>query len=96
MSEKRPAMPVLHFEFSKLIVRRMIVIFLVHVLLTLGIVFFRYDAAPHAVSLMHATVPLYAVVFGGYFGKAGIENYQKIKNSIECDNAQSVPPDVTG
>lgn len=68
------------FEFSKIIVRRGLGIFFVQTILTLAIVFFRVDSAAYAVGLMSATIPLYAVIFGGYFGKAGLENYQKIKN----------------
>ena len=68
-----------HFEFSKIIVRRTLLIFLSHILLTIGVTFFRPESAIQLVSLMNATIPLYIVIFGGYFGKAGLENFNKIK-----------------
>lgn len=69
-----------HFEFSKVIVRRGMLLFTLHTLLTLVVIFFRTESAHYSVSLMTATMPLYVVIFGGYFGKAGLENYQKIKH----------------
>ena len=88
-----------HFEFSKLIIKRVTLIFLLQMVLTLAVIFFRFEVAQHSVSLMNATIPLYAVIFGGYFGKAGLENYQKIKNNCECgihypNNTNT--PEVTG
>jgi hypothetical protein len=68
-----------HFEFSKIIVKRGTWLFTIQTILTLGVIFWRPQSAQYAVSLMTATMPLYVVIFGGYFGKAGIENYQKIK-----------------
>lgn len=62
-------------------------------IITLAIIYFRFDSAQYAVNLMNATIPLYAVIFGGYFGKAGLENYQKIKNEIaECAPQEPVAP----
>lgn len=68
-----------HFEFSKVIVRRALIIFLFQMLITMVITFFRPESTVPLVSLMNATIPLYIVIFGGYFGKAGLENYNKIK-----------------
>lgn len=68
-----------HLEFSKVIVNRTLAIFLAHTVLTLLVVFFQSGVASHAVNLMTAVVPLYIVIFGGYFGKAGLENYNKIR-----------------
>lgn len=68
-----------HFEFSKIIVRRALIVFLFQMLLTMGIAYLRPESAMQLVSLMNATIPLYVVIFGGYFGKAGLENYNKIK-----------------
>lgn len=73
------------FEFSKIIVRRGLFIFLIQLVLSLAIIFFKVESAAYSVSLMNAAVPLYAVIFGGYFGKAGLENYQKIKGIIDLD-----------
>lgn len=83
-------------EFSKIIVRRGLLIFLIHLILTMAIIFFRVESAMFTVSLMNTAIPLYVVIFGGYFGKAGIENYQKIKNDIalqELEYAASCPQD---
>lgn len=68
-----------YFEFSKVIVRRALIVFLLQMLLTMAITFFRPESTMQLVSLMNATIPLYIVIFGGYFGKAGLENYNKIK-----------------
>lgn len=68
-----------HFEFSKIIVKRALAIFLVHTILTLAVIFLKPVSAVHAVSLVNAVVPLYIVIFGGYFGKAGLENLNKIR-----------------
>lgn len=54
-------------------------VFVTHTVATLAVIFFQPQVAAHTVSLMSATVPLYIVIFGGYFGKAGLENYNKIK-----------------
>ena len=70
------------FEFSKIMVRYGLSIFMSQTIITLGIIFFRPESAQYAVNLMNATIPLYAVIIGGYFGKAGLENFQKIKNEI--------------
>lgn len=82
-----------YFEFSKILVRRGLLIFFIQVILTVGIIFFRIDSSVQAVSLMSTTIPLYAIMFGGYFGKAGLENYQKIKNSCfhETDDTPQDP-----
>lgn len=73
-------------EFSKVMVRRTLLVFLIHMMLTILSIFLRAEIAPSLVGLMNATVPVYIVIFGGYFGKAGIENYQKIKNeAADCD-----------
>lgn len=70
------------FEFSKIMVRYGLAIFISQTIISLAIIFFRLEAAQYAINLMNATIPLYAVIFGGYFGKAGFENYQKIKNEV--------------
>lgn len=82
----------IHFEFSKIIVRRGMLIFLLQVLLTISVMFLRPESSVQLVSLMNATIPLYVVILGGYFGKAGIENYNKIKyNVTECqDNGEQM------
>ena len=80
-----------HIEFSKLIVKRGTWMFIIHTLLTLAVIFWKVEAAHHAVSLMSATVPLYIVIFGGYFGKAGLENFQKIRfweQSEQCETQE--------
>ena len=75
---KKKSDPIL--EFSKDLVNRGLTIFVFHVICTLLIVVFKEESSVQAVALMRDTVSLYAVLFGGYFGKAGLENYQKIKN----------------
>lgn len=77
---KKKSDPIL--EFSKDLVNRGLTIFVFHVICTLLIVVFKEESSVQAVALMRDTVSLYAVLFGGYFGKAGIENYQKIKNEV--------------
>ena len=73
-------------EFSKQIIRRMMWVFGAHVMATLAAIIAVPEYGSLAVSLMSATVPLYIVIFAGYFGKAGIENYQKIKSNSYEDN----------
>ena len=76
-----------YFEFSKVIVRRTLLIFLVQMLATMVVAFFRPESSVQMVGLMTATIPLYIIIFGGYFGKAGLENYNKIKYDVaECQN----------
>lgn len=79
-----------YFEFSKVIVRRSLLIFLAQMLATMAVAFFRPESSVQMVSLMNATIPLYIIIFGGYFGKAGLENYNKIKYEVaECrDNGE--------
>jgi hypothetical protein len=68
-----------HLEFSKTVVLRGMAVFLVQLILTIVVLFLKTELSVHMVALMNATVPLYIVIFGGYFGKAGVENYNKIK-----------------
>ena len=86
---KIPAPPSIltpQFEFSKIMVRWGLAIFTSQTIITLAIISFQLESAQYTISLMSATIPLYAVIFGGYFGKAGLENFQKIKNEIaECE-----------
>ena len=77
---KKKSDPIL--EFSKDLVNRGLTIFVLHVICTLLVVVFKEESSVQAVALMRDTVSLYAVLFGGYFGKAGVENYQKIKNEV--------------
>lgn len=66
-------------EFSKVIVRWTLQGFFLQVLVASVFSFFKGEIAYQLVSLLNATVPVYIVILGGYFGKAGIENYNKIK-----------------
>ncbi len=68
-----------HFEFSKQVVYKGFFMFGLQVLFTLIIILWQPVAAQNAVALMNVSVPIYAVIFGGYFGKAGVENIQKIR-----------------
>ncbi len=79
-------------EFSKVIVRRSMWLFSVQVALSLLVIFFKPDSGSQVVGLTSVTIPLYAVIFGGYFGKAGLENYQKIKNEGEEECATEEYP----
>lgn len=67
------------FEFSKVIVRRTLILLVLHLIMTMLVIYFRAEVAQSLVNLMSATMPVYLVIFGGYFGKAGLENYNKIK-----------------
>ena len=64
-------------ETSKRIVLVTGCIFAAHVLLASGLILLGYG--DYAVSLMSACAPVYLAVAAGYFGKAGVENVQKIK-----------------
>ena len=75
-------------EFSKVLVNRGLTIFVIHVICTLIVVIVKEESSSQAVTLMRDTVSLYAVLFGGYFGKAGVENYQKIKNESEAEKTK--------
>lgn len=66
-------------EFSKVIVKWTLWGFFTQVLLTVILSFFQVAVAHQLVLLLNAAVPVYMVILGGYFGKAGIENYNKIK-----------------
>lgn len=90
-----PPMLTSQFEFSKIMVRYGIAIFMAQTIITLAIIFFRLESAGYAVSLMNATIPLYAVIFGGYFGKAGFENYQKIKSEMTTTTEFSTTTEPT-
>lgn len=68
-----------HFEFSKQVVYRGFIMFGLQIILTLVIILWQPSTAQNAVALMNVSVPIYAVIFGGYFGKAGVENIQKIR-----------------
>lgn len=68
-----------HFEFSKIIVKRTLWVFFIQMVATAVFSFVRWEVAAQLVSLMNAAVPVYIVILGGYFGKAGLENYNKIK-----------------
>ena len=73
-------------EFSKLIVKWTLWGFFAQVILTLVLSFFQMDVAYQMVSLLSVSVPVYTIIFGGYFGKAGIENYNKIKYEATSQN----------
>ena len=66
-------------EFSKLIVKWTLIGFFIHVLIANTLTFFQVDVGPQINQLLYNTIPVYMVVLGGYFGKAGFENYNKIK-----------------
>lgn len=75
-----------NLEFSKVIVRRAMWLFSIQTALSLAVIFVRPQSGSQVVMLMSATIPMYAVILGGYFGKAGLENYQKIKNEgSDCE-----------
>jgi hypothetical protein len=74
-------------ETSKVIVLATGVIFVVHIVLSTALICFGYGE--NAIALMAATMPIYLAVVAGYFGKAGVENFQKIKNLSENDNNYS-------
>jgi hypothetical protein len=64
-------------ETSKRIILITGCIFAAHVLLASGLILLNYG--DYAVALMSACAPVYLTVAAGYFGKAGVENVQKIK-----------------
>lgn len=51
--------------------------FALHVLLSMGLILLDYG--DDAIELLKATAGIYMAVVAGYFGKAGVENYQKIR-----------------
>ncbi|MEG0785150.1 MAG: hypothetical protein RR389_06975 [Christensenella sp.] len=65
-------------ETSKTIVLVTGIIFAAHIVLASILIFLGYGE--QAVSLMSACMPVYLSVAAGYFGKAGVENVQKIKS----------------
>lgn len=71
------AKPTKDTEMSKRIIRTSGVIFALHVLLSSALILL--DRGEYSVSLMSATAPVYLAVVAGYYGKAGVENVQKIK-----------------
>ncbi len=81
-----------HMEFSKQIVIRCEWIVALHIVVTLVVVALQPESAQATVALMQAVCPVYVAVFVGYFGKSGLENYQKIKSSVyasaDSDDAQ--------
>lgn len=64
-------------ETSKRIILVTGFIFAAHILLASGLILLGNGG--HAVDLMSACMPVYLAVAAGYFGKAGVENIQKIK-----------------
>lgn len=68
-------------EFSKQLVNKVILILVAHLALTFGVLFISPDNFETAISLFTTTLPFYIAVVGAYFGKAGVENSLKIKNS---------------
>ena len=72
------AKPTKDTEMSKRIIRTSGVIFALHVLLSSALILL--DRGEYSVSLMSATAPVYLAVVAGYYGKAGVENIQKIKH----------------
>ena len=64
-------------EASKIIVLVTGVMFGLHVVLSAALIYIGYGE--NAISLMSASIPVYLAVVAGYFGKAGVENYQKIR-----------------
>lgn len=65
-------------EMSKRIIRTAGIIFALHVLLASALILL--DRGEYSVALMSAAAPVYLAVVAGYFGKAGVENVQKIKS----------------
>lgn len=80
MSQQKEARElVTHIEFSKSLVNRTLIIFSIHLCVTLISLVLWPKTESGVIALMREVTTLYAVVFGGYFGKAGLENYTKIK-----------------
>lgn len=69
-------------EFSKKLVNRFLIIFLVHTVLSIAAMVFT--ALPDGiVGVYTAAVPVYMTVFGGYYGKAAVENAKKISQALK-------------
>lgn len=74
-------------EFSKVIVKRTMWLFSIQTTLSILVIFLKPESGNQITMLMSAVVPFYAIILGGYFGKAGLENFQKIKNEgLECES----------
>lgn len=72
-------------EFSKRIVKCFVWVFALHTLLTLAaLVLCTTDS--RVTELYTASIAVYMTVFGGYFGKAAVENVKKI--STKADTTQ--------
>ncbi len=68
-------------EFSKKLVNKFLWIFLIHTVLSIAAMVIA--KIPDSVASVYAAaIPLYITVFGGYYGKAAIENAKKITTSI--------------
>ena len=73
-------------EFSKRLVMCFIWIFAAHTLLTLASVIWPGNSELPC-ELFGAAIPVYMTVFGGYYGKAAVENAKKIAvNPSESSN----------
>lgn len=77
MARTKPAAKPKDNEMSKRIIRTAGIIFALHVLLASALILLEYGE--YSVALMSAAAPVYLAVVAGYFGKAGVENVQKIK-----------------
>lgn len=80
------------WEFSKKITWFALIAFCVLIGLSMITMVFMRESAHSVVSLISASVPVFIVIFTGYFGKAGVENYTKIRAEAECDPPQRQEP----
>lgn len=68
-------------EFSKRLVMCFVCIFCVHICLTLAVILLS-EKGEIASRLYEYSLAIYAAVFGGYLGKAAVENTKKIQQAV--------------
>lgn len=78
-----------YMQFSKKIVVSMVTATLVSTFIAFMLVAFKSQSAQYIVSLFNTVSTLTGSVILGYFGKAGVQNYNKIKASLNFDNSIS-------
>lgn len=66
-------------EFSKKIVSFSQLTFVLQLIFTYSLIVLDTDARSVAVNALQVSIPFYIAIVVGYFGKAGVENSQKIK-----------------
>lgn len=77
-----------YLQFSKKVVIAMLSTILVSTVIAFVFAGFKTQSAQYIVSLYNTVSTLAGSIILGYFGKAGVQNYNKIKASLNFDNTQ--------